>query len=632
VGSEIRLLGEVEVCVGGRPIDLGHLRRRCVLAALAVSANRPVPASVLVERVWGEEAPRHARDSLYSYLSRLRQALAPSGDVHLARRPGGYVLVAEPSTVDLGRFEHLVAAARGAEDGDTAETLFARALDLWRGDAFAGMDSVWFSAARDALNRERLEAELDRTDAALLRGECGSLVAELHTRVEAHPLDERSTGQLMLTLHRNGRTAEALEQYQRIRNRLAGELGLDPGAALRRLHQRILALDPAIPGSAAARAPAAATESAAHPVPRQLPAPNRLFTGRSHELARLDAALLSRSGPSPDMATVVVAGIGGVGKTCLALRWAHLNAARFPDGQLYANLRGFDPSGSPVAPTSVVHAFLDALGALPAAIPAQLEARIGLYRSVVAGRRILVVLDNARDAAQVEPLLPGDPACAVLVTSRHQLAALVALRGARTLELDALHQDDARRLLGAHLGHARIAEAPRATRELLDCCAGLPLALSIVGARAETRPDLPLSILAEELRERATRLDMLNAGGGSADLRAVLSWSLDALDPAAAQVFAMLGLAPETDISLGAAACLIGLPVARSRALLASLEQAHLVRQHAPGRYRMHELVRLYAAELAYAGHSAEVRLAALNRLLEYCLHTAEPAGSPNKP
>jgi tetratricopeptide (TPR) repeat protein/transcriptional regulator with XRE-family HTH domain len=362
----------------------------------------------------------------------------------------------------------------------------------------------------------------------------------------------------------------------------------------------------------ASQSPARASGGAARVVPRQLPAAPRLFTGRTAELARLDAAL----GPRDALAISAISGSGGIGKTWLALHWAHRRLDRFPDGQLYVNLRGFDPSGQPLAPAAVLRGFLQALGAEPGAIPSEPEAQVGLYRSLLAGRRMLILLDNARDTAQLASLLPGDSTCTVLITSRRDLTGLIATHGAHPVNLDVLPRHEARELLARHLGRARLESEPEATGRLLDCCGGMPLALGIVTARAAAHSRLALSELAGELHDQAHRLDALDAGEPQADLRAVLSWSTRVLEPDAAAAFGLLGIAPGPDISLAAAASLLGRSAADARTLLCELEYAHLIQRHGADRYRMHDLLRLHAAEQAPVE-----RRPALRRLIDHYVH-----------
>ncbi|MGW0277907.1 NB-ARC domain-containing protein, partial [Streptomyces sp. NPDC003006] len=364
----------------------------------------------------------------------------------------------------------------------------------------------------------------------------------------------------------------------------------------------------------------------AAPVLRQLPAPPALFTGRTRELNALSATLEGQGDRGGTVVISAIGGTGGIGKTYLALHWAHHHTERFPDGQLYVDLRGFDPSGEPMASTVALRGFLDALGVESAAVPGDAEAQVGLYRSLVVGKRILVVLDNARDTAQVVPLLPGSPSCTVVVTSRHQLGGLVTAYMAKPLTLDALSEAEARQLLARQLGEDRLAAEPQAATAILERCAGLPLALSIVAARAATQPGFPLAHLAEELAETSTRLDALDAGDLSADLRAVFACSYRALEPAAARAFVLLGLAPGPDISLRAAAGLMGHTVPRARVLLRTVEAAHLIRQHTPSRYQLHDLVRLYAAERGHHDLDQPRCTAALRRLADFYLHTAHHA------
>lgn len=402
----------------------------------------------------------------------------------------------------------------------------------------------------------------------------------------------------MLALHRCGRTADALDQFHRTRRVLADELGIDASTTLRTLHDRILAADHEL------------TPAAEPAMPRQLPGPPRTFTGRADALARLTAGTTS-----------VITGAGGVGKTWLALQWAHRHRDDFPDGQLFVNLRGFDPVDQPLPAEVAVSGFLQALGVAFDAIPVDPQARTGLYRGLLTGRRMLIVLDNAADSDHVTPLLPGNPDCTVIVTSRRRLGGLLTAHGAVPVNLDVLDPADARNLLTRHIGADRVAGEPDATTELLRQCAGLPLALAIVAARASGRPDLPLSALSEELDD--ARLDALDAGDLSASLRGVFESSYRALAPDAAAMFELLGLTRASDIGVAAAASLAG--TSRAKAILNQLEDAHLIQQYTAGRYRMHDLVRLYAADLAQR-HDPPAREAALNRLIDHYLHAAGTA------
>lgn len=578
-----RLLGEVSVMAGDQPVDIGHARQRAVLAVLLLEVNRAVPADTLVDRVWGDRLPRRPREALYGYLSRLRAG------VPISRRPSGYVLTADPLTVDVHRFHELTSRARAIKDDEEALTTLDAALALWRGEPFTGLDSGWLSEVREDLEHRRRAVELDRNDLRL-RLELHDLVlADTHLQATTN---ERLAGQVMLALHRSGRQADALRYFEQVRSRLAEELGVDPGSALRGVQYQVLSADTAA-GAVAV-------------VPRQLPASPQSFSGRSRELARLGDLLATTP-------VVVITGGGGMGKTWLALRWAHDNVDRFPDGQLYVNLRGFDPAGEPVSAETAVRGLLDGLGAEPSALPAGLEAQAALYRSMVADRRVLVILDNAVDTAQVTPLLPGSASCAVLVTSRRQLTGLVAAYGANPLALPVLTDTEAGDLLTRRLGHARTTAEPGAVREIIGYCAGLPLALGTIAARAATGSSL--AALADELRVAC--LDALDTDELAANLRAVFSVSYTPLDEETARAFRLLALAPGADIGSEAAGHLLA--PGNARQVLRRLVAAHLLQEHQPSRFRMHDLVRRYAAELARDSDS-------LTPLMNYYTHAASVA------
>jgi tetratricopeptide (TPR) repeat protein/transcriptional regulator with XRE-family HTH domain len=372
----------------------------------------------------------------------------------------------------------------------------------------------------------------------------------------------------------------------------------------------------------AARAGTDTVDRDRRPVPAQLPADVAGFTGRTDQLRRLTAALDGYGdGPGPVMITAV-AGTAGVGKTALAVHWAHRVAHRFPDGQLYVNLRGFDPALAPMRPAEAVRGFLDALGVRPERIPIGLDAQASLYRSLLAGRRVLVVLDNARDADQVRPLLPGSPSCLVVVTSRSRLVSLVATEGAMPIALDLPSLQEARELVTRRLGADRVAADRDTIEEIIVRCARLPLALTVVAARAAIDRVLPLAALAGQLRHARDRLDALAGDDAASDVRAVLSWSYRQLDAPAARMFRLLGVHPGPDIGIPAAASLAAVPAERAHALLTDLADLHLVVEHAPGRFAFHDLLRAYAAELA----EPPERRAALGRVLDHYLHAADSA------
>ncbi len=590
---EIALLGEVSARVGGRTLELGPARQRCVLAALAVDVNRTVPVSQLIERIWGAEPPPTARTTLHSYLSRLRQAFGATGAVTLASRPGGYALVTEESTVDLQRFRRLRDDARTRSDDADVARVLTEALRLWRGEPLTGVGGEWAGLTRDLLTAERTAAELDLVDVRLRLGHGPELVATTAAGAAAWPLDERVAAQHMRALAQAGRIAEALEEFRAVRTRLVGELGTEPGAELKKLHESLLLSD---------RSPSS--------VPRQLPSAPVHFVGRHQDLAELDDAMRTAR-------VAAIAGAGGMGKTWLALRWAHDNAHRFPDGQLFVDLRGFSPDETPMEPDVAIRGFLHALGVDANRVPPDPHARAALFRSLTARLRVLVVIDNAADAAQVVPLLPGGDACRALVTSRNRLPDLVAAHGAKAVGLEVLADADSSTLLAGRIGTKRLSTEPLAVARLVDLCGGLPLALSIVGARVLTEPDLSLAAIARQLEESG--LGALDADP-SVSVPVVLSWSYRALTGRQKEVFALLGIAPGEDVDLDAAASLAGLPVEDTLTTLRALDQASLISLCCGTHFRMHDLVRAYAAERA---RDVAGRDEALRRLVDHHVHTA---------
>jgi DNA-binding SARP family transcriptional activator/Flp pilus assembly protein TadD len=631
VAAQFGVLGAVEARIDGRAVDLGHARQRCVLGVLLVEAGRPVSVDQLVDRVWGDEVPQRVTNALYSYLSRLRRAVAGATDVEIKRQPGGYALIVDPQAVDLHRFRRSVAAARASDADRPAAELFAQALGLWRGEPFDGLDTPWLTSMRRLLLGERFAAELDRNDVLLRLGRHGEMLPALSAAVAEHPLDERLAEQAMLAFYRCGRQAAADEVYRQIRGSLADELGSDPGVALRRLHERILVADPGLavvvddvpaPGVAVA-APAV--------VPSQLPGDVRAFTGRTDELAALDRLLSPSTGdgsPTPAATAVTIAllsGTAGVGKSALAVRWAHRVRAAFPDGQLYVNLRGYDAE-QPVAAADALSWFLTALGGRGPEIPLGIDERAARYRSELTGRRMLVLLDNASSVEQIRPLLPGTGSCLVLITSRDSLPGMVAVHGAERLNLDLLPLPDSigllRRLIGVRVDHE-----PSAAADLAAACARLPLALRIAAELAAERTDDSLAELVAELGGHQRPLDLLDAGGDPrAAVRAVFSWSYENLPADAARAFRLLGLHPGDTMHVTAAAELIGTGTAEARRLLGLLARASLIQPMGGGRYSMHDLLRAYAAELALVQDSALDREAALTQVFDHYLAGAVAA------
>jgi DNA-binding SARP family transcriptional activator len=627
------------------PVRRGN--QRTLLAALLLEANRPVTTDKLAEVLWGPAPPPSALVTIRNYIKRLRQALGGDGHGRIRAEPRGYLMRVGADELDVARLKTLLTSARSAARSAAWEKTAAQAraaLALWRGQPLADVESDMLAQQYvPPLDEMRLQALEMRIDAQLHLGGHAEAVAELQQMAAAHPLHEQAHALLMLALYRCGRAGEALAAYQRARTILRDELGIEPHADLQHLHQQILSADPGLaaplPGgpvptatappaaTSPARAPIGAAFSAdlappaaneagpvaadavvadaramiatnRHPtaVPRQLPGTAPHFTGRTAELAALTQVLDQAGAHPPGTAMIsAIGGTAGVGKTALAMHWAHQVASRFPGGQLYVNLRGFGPSGTPVPPGKAIRGFLDALGVPASRVPRDLSARAGLYRSLLAGRQMLIVLDNARDERQVRPLLPAGPGCMVLVTSRSQMAGLAAADGARLVSLDVLSHAEAREMFTARLGTGGAVADPDAVTEIAELCARLPLALAVAAARINARPGLALSGLAAELRNAPKRLDVLDTGDPAASVRGVFSWSTERLSTAAARMFRLLGLHP--GISAPAAAILADVPPHEARQALSELARAHLLTEQTSDRYMLHDLLRAYATE-----------------------------------
>jgi DNA-binding SARP family transcriptional activator/tetratricopeptide (TPR) repeat protein len=630
----------------GAMVPVAQPLLRVLLANLALAGGHVVSVTALIDALWGDGASRGRERNLQARVSALRRLLAEAqpgqGGARVVRASDGYRLLVAPDAVDVHRFGVLAERARDAVrvgDAGTAAALYRQALGLWRGPALADA-APWSTrlvgeAAR--LEELRVAATEERLACDLSLGEHAHVAGELTQLGEEFPLRERLAGLLMLALWRCGRRGEALAAFDRTRQVLATELGLDPGPELRELHARLLTDDPSLalttelpatrsPTGSPGTSPIASSSGhgavAAVAVPRQLPAGVGDFTGRAAELALLDSLLDPPARPGGGVVVAAVRGMAGVGKTALAVHWARTVADRFPDGQLYVNLRGFDPDGTPVTADEAVSWFLSALGVPGTSIPASPQARAGLYRSLLADRRVLLVLDNAGDAAQVRPLLAGGPGCAAVVTSRTTLAGLAAADGATLIRLSQLSEADAASLLAARLGAARTGRAPDAMTRLVRECGGLPLALAIVAARAADSLGLPLASLADGLSDESSLLDALDCGDDLTSVRSVFSWSLRHLSAPAAQMFAFLGVHCGPDISGAAAASLAAFPVAAAQAALCELVGASLVTEHQPDRYLMHDLLRAYAAEHAAAVYGPDWCHAAMRRGFDHYLHT----------
>ncbi|MFJ6671085.1 BTAD domain-containing putative transcriptional regulator [Actinosynnema sp. NPDC091369] len=601
--TRFAVLGPLEVWRGDEPVVVPAGRGRALLAALLLRAGQVVTVDELVERLWdgAQPNPQRTRATLHMVVARLRQAL---GDPTVVRTvTHGYLVDVAPGALDLHEFRDL--AGRGR---------YAEALALWRGTPLSDVRSDVLHAEEVApLLEERLTVLERRIEADLEAGRAAELVPELRSLTREHPLRERFWAMLVHALHRSGRTAEALAAYQEVRVLLAEELGAEPGEQLREAHRLALGAAPEPPGRVGA--------------PRQLPADVRSFTGRRDEVAALDRlAAHARAATS-----VAITGMGGLGKTALAVHWAHRVAADFPDGQLMINLRGYDPDFPPLTPEQALTQLLGGLGVPAERVPAALDEQVALYRSVLADRRILVVLDNVADVAQVRPLLPPGAGNFAVLTGRNDLRGLVALDDAVLVRLDGLAPAEAVDLLRRVLGPGRVDAEPDAVAELVDVCAGLPLALRVAAAT-----------LAGEPRGVADYVAAVKAGDPLAELEipgdpasAVISTfrlSYRALTPAAQRLFRLLGVAPCRDFTVETAAALAGVGPVEARRALGELLRAHLLEQPRTGRFALHDLLRLHAETCAQAEEPVEERESAVVRLLDFYLHNIDRADRVIRP
>ncbi|MBO3732336.1 GNAT family N-acetyltransferase [Glycomyces niveus] len=606
-----RVLGPLQAESEGRLLRLGGPRQRAVLAALLASPNRTVSRSRLIELAWDEPTPS-AEPNLRSYISKLRSLLGGTADGGpRIRYDQGFLIRVEPGELDLWDFERHVELARRADRIADAAASLERALALVRGEPFQDVVAgVRFDGLRAAL-QERLDQAAERhIDLKMDLGAHAALIGELRTLLAQQPLREHLAAQLMLALARSGRRGEALAVYRGTRERLVEALGTEPDRELQEVHHRVLN------GRIGSDEPRPAAAPPAAPVDL-LPFGLRVFTGRDRELKLLDTI----ADPAAPARIAVVSGSAGMGKTAVAVHWAHRAADDFPDGRLYADLRGFGPAEAPADPGEVLRTFLEALGDAPASIPVGTEARAARFRRLLADKRILIVLDNARDPVQVRPLLPGAPDCAVVVTSRNRLTGLIASTAALVVPLEAMDGPQARTLLAGRLGTERLASDPIAVQRIADACKGLPLALSLVAANAASRPGDPLAALADELGSAGTLLDGLGAADPATDPRTLLRWSYRQLSPAAARLLRLLAVHPGPDCSARAAASAARTSLPSTRAALAELVEASLL-LHAPDhRYGLHDLVRAFAIELA--AQAPDEREATARGLLDHYLHTA---------
>jgi DNA-binding SARP family transcriptional activator/DNA-binding XRE family transcriptional regulator len=607
-GVWLGVLGSLAARRDGLPAGAVAGRQRAILGLLAVHPGRALHRETIIDAVWGSQPPASAVAMVQTHVSQLRRLLG----LGVVTSDGtSYRLDLTAAELDSLEFARLADEARNAAAAGkpaAACRLYEQALHLWRGEPLADVLILHGHPAVTALAQQRAAVTLEHAAAAAAAGCPERAVTQLRELTAREPLDERAHARLMLTLAACGQQAAALSVFDRLRRRLDEELGIAPSAELAQVHLHILRGQ--IAGAASGWPAESGTEQSrdtvhrapADLVPRLLPASPAHFTGRPSELSML-TGLLEQATAAPGTATVcAISGMGGVGKTALALHWAHRVTGAFPHGQLYVNLRGFGPSDGPAPPGEALIGFLGALGVPPKRIPAGMPAQTGLLRSLLAGRRILVVLDNARDEEQVRPLLPASPGCLVIVTSRSQLAGLAAAEGASLLRLDLLTDAEARALLAARLGPQRASAEPDAVTEIAVRCGRLPLALAAAAARAATYPHFPLASLATELRDVRGRLDHLDSGDPAVSLRTVFSWSVRQLSPPAARMFRLLSRCPGSDVTVPAAASVAGTDLPGARRLLRELVRCHLLAEPSPGRYAFHGLLRAYAAEQAEAG------------------------------
>ncbi len=624
--AEFRILGPLEVLADSRRLELGGSRQQIVLAMLLLNANGVVSVDRLEEAVYGEEPPPTARTQAMIAISALRRLLAGHGDdATISRRAQGYVLQAVDGRLDALRFGALVTAAQAAREAgdlDGAAANYRDALRLWRGPALDGIDSLLVRAAAARLDEQRMAAIEDRLEVELELGRHHELIGELVGLAEQFPLRDRLHGQLMLALHRSGRTAEALQAYQQVRRMMIDELGIEPGGDLQRLQHAILNSDPVLDLAAGP----VSVPAVARPVPKLLPADIADFTGRAEQVSQIRQQLTTAPAGSPRLAVpvVVISGQGGVGKTSLAVHAAHALIAQFDDGQLFADLHGAGPR--PASPAQVLERFLRALGVPGPQIPEGLDERAEAYRNLLADRRVLVVLDNAASETQVQPLLPGSESAAVLVTSRGTLAGLA---GATRVRLDVFDARQSLDLLSRIAGTSRVRAEREAAVKVTEQCGHLPLALRIAGGRLAVRPHWDVQHLAERLADQARRLDELQLG--ELGVRASISLSYYAASDAARCLLRRLAVLDVPTFSGWLCAPLLDLQPADADDVLDELVSARLIEpvgmtSSARSQYRFHDLIRLFARERLAAEEPAAEQRAALERALGGLLFLGEQA------
>lgn len=616
---DFRVLGPVTVSLAGQPIDLPTAMQRRLLAILLCRPGAAISIDQLIDAMWQDDAPATARKTLQIYVHRLRRA-----GLHdrILRDSSGYTLSVLSDEVDSSIFREKARLASDARHNGNlllASQTYRRALGLWRGEPFADVSECMFvDGHANQLRELRLGTTECFADVELALGNHHDLVGALVASCAAFPYAERLRGQLMLAMYRSGRLADALGEFRSIHRTLIDDLGVEPGPEIRQLHDQLLRdeISPFVPERQT-------VESAWRPgPPTLLPPMVRGFAARVDELRFLTDLLPA---PDTDDPTVVVAisGAPGIGKTSLAVRWAHSMTAHFPDGQLYVNLRGFDSGGPPLEPSEALRTFLIALGAVPSQIPADACAQTAMFRNMVARRRILVLLDNARDAEQIRPLLPGSPTCMVVVTSRNQMRGLAVTDGAHALTLDLFSVQDARLMIGSRIGHERLAEVPQASEEIISACARLPLALAVAAAQMTFHSGRPLDELADELRHARSTLDFFASHDRATDVRGVLSWSYMALTPSQARLFRIASTHPGQDFDTPTLAAMGGVLVDEAAATAAFLAESCMLTRTGRDRYEMHDLLRNYGKELTASIESEAQRKQTYLVLIDHYLRWA---------
>ncbi|MET9634517.1 BTAD domain-containing putative transcriptional regulator [Lentzea sp. NPDC006480] len=613
----IGLLGEVEARVGDLQIVLGPPRQRAVLAILAMRANQAVSRGELIDGVWGDAVPPTVEGSVHTYIHGLRRALSVAGRDLLTRTGTGYHLVLVPGELDLAVVESQVRHARAvAASGEhsVAADLFGECLAMWRGVPLSGVPGPFADTERVRLTNLRYELVEERADLMLAAGRHRDVLAGLDDAIKAEPYRERMRAQLMLALYRSGRRAEALAEFDAVRRLLADELGLEPGSALTDLQLRMLRSDPELDP---ATEPWSGSRAS---IPSQLPHEVPDFVGRVGEMTQLSQWRSATESGNPALLISAIDGAGGIGKTSLAVRFARHVVDSYPDGQLYLDLRGFDPNRPPMTAFDALGQLLGALGST--SFPSEPDALVSTYRSLLSGRRFLILLDNAASTEQVRDLLPGESNNLVLITSRNRLSGLVARDGARRLTLGLLSSAEAVELLRRVVGPERIDAEPEEAATLARLCGYLPLALRIAAEKVSSMPNSSLGELVANLIDEQSRLDVFGVDDDEmSSVRGVFSWSYRSLDPALARTFRLLGLVRGPDIGVAAAAALVDRPAHDVEDLLKTLSEQHLLETNAD-RFSFHDLVNVYAGELVAREETSQERTNAIHRLMDWYLQS----------